>query len=1243
MSGLDNAAIMDLSASPGTKADVMNDPAFDTNSKGKQRSLDDSDTCRICRGEGSKDEPLFHPCKCSGSIKYVHQNCLMEWLAHSQKKHCELCKTPFRFTKLYASHMPTSVPFPIFLRQAAVHTWKTLLTWSRFHLVLFVWIAWLPWCMRAIWRGLFWVGDGGWIYNWHEMEKHSVTVARTQLDKLATEGTTPSRHALLLSKDAAASAVVSHMAKALPRMLSPVSQTLNFTNGEPTIFSLTKRFLQGMVGRGSNYSLPVTPLNATSHFGEGHRQNSWLSDFSILRSLTRSPMLNNMVIDTLEGQLITLLVVIAFILIFLIREWVVQQQPGINMGDLDADEAEVQANPLPALEQLARQHAEQRLRHAPLDEALAEARNGEGQPEELVQPLQQPQAATQLRITGRPQPGQPIRPRTEEQQEDEEPQGIDSSLESDHTEDSLANHTLGPSLRTSSEPPFGGSEAGSSHSNQRPVLPAKDVFTVVTDFQRTLEEEVKNQDSLVLETFLDLWHRADRKPNEVIKLIDAEGRNEELAWLVKAMRSLEDASRLDKNPNQSDDSNEKVEATGEQQSNSSNSSWQLVDEDTTQGVETAQIVDPNVVTQCTMELGDAPYTEEVSESGSIARYPGPRQHRIKESGLTDRETAPKIIGIPASLQNTSRLGNVDSLLDHALDAGEGVSKSDSEESGKEVEGLGFSSEPETTPLSRAGDSSSRLDDIGDNKPPVDQHPVSTRAAGIGTSNLDQELSLSEFLAESSAQLQGNDQQSVPDAAPAPRPFREMVMEWLWGGVVSIANHPEHPGEDDEHIVHDFADEAPFVPVANGQAVIEEDAAVDHQAQDPEVVAAAAEAGVGVDANDAEAVDDGDDLEGIMELVGMQGPLAGLVQNAMFCAVIVAVTVFIGIWIPYIAGKVFLVFLTNPVSLLIKLPLRWASTAADVIIDSCVFVAGCAFYWVDTVIRLISAPVGWGIPFVAKVRENRVLATTAKSYAEGALERLAKTFMATGDSLYDSEIPIFSIVAHQSLHTIEGRLMDLAKATVATLVALVDTSPPRAASIWSCCKLLILSVTTVISAFISSAIVAAHGALDSAPSLLKINPLSVGLNIPQRTTPLDYELVYWDSRDRTTAIILGYTLFSVIGATYLKASVLLQGKKNGQKAQGAFADLLYQAGGVMKVIVIISIEMIVFPLYCGLLLDVALLPLFGNVTLVSRINFTLTSPNTSLFVHWFIGTCYMFHFALFVSMCRKIMRTGVLCM
>lgn len=30
--------------------------------------------CRVCRSGETEDQPLFYPCKCSGSIRYVHQD-----------------------------------------------------------------------------------------------------------------------------------------------------------------------------------------------------------------------------------------------------------------------------------------------------------------------------------------------------------------------------------------------------------------------------------------------------------------------------------------------------------------------------------------------------------------------------------------------------------------------------------------------------------------------------------------------------------------------------------------------------------------------------------------------------------------------------------------------------------------------------------------------------------------------------------------------------------------------------------------------------------------------------------------------------------------------------------------------------------------------------------------------------------------------------------------------------------------
>lgn len=51
---------------------------------------EEEEVCRICRGPSEEDNPLFYPCKCSGSIKFVHQQCLIEWLQHSGNTHCEV-------------------------------------------------------------------------------------------------------------------------------------------------------------------------------------------------------------------------------------------------------------------------------------------------------------------------------------------------------------------------------------------------------------------------------------------------------------------------------------------------------------------------------------------------------------------------------------------------------------------------------------------------------------------------------------------------------------------------------------------------------------------------------------------------------------------------------------------------------------------------------------------------------------------------------------------------------------------------------------------------------------------------------------------------------------------------------------------------------------------------------------------------------------------------------------------------
>ncbi|XP_045734262.1 E3 ubiquitin-protein ligase MARCHF8 isoform X1 [Mirounga angustirostris] len=53
------------------------------------------DACRICHCEGDDESPLITPCRCTGSLHFVHQTCLQQWIKSSDTRCCELCKYEF--------------------------------------------------------------------------------------------------------------------------------------------------------------------------------------------------------------------------------------------------------------------------------------------------------------------------------------------------------------------------------------------------------------------------------------------------------------------------------------------------------------------------------------------------------------------------------------------------------------------------------------------------------------------------------------------------------------------------------------------------------------------------------------------------------------------------------------------------------------------------------------------------------------------------------------------------------------------------------------------------------------------------------------------------------------------------------------------------------------------------------------------------------------------------------------------
>ncbi|KAJ7777220.1 hypothetical protein B0H16DRAFT_1301759 [Mycena metata] len=117
------------------------------------------DTCRICSAPAEVEQPLFYPCKCSGTIRYIHQDCLTTWLAHSKKKTCDVCKHPYSFTKVYATDMPTRLPPVLLLRRVAQQSFFAMLFAVRAVAVAIIWLAVLPWITVMSWRAYFAVGD----------------------------------------------------------------------------------------------------------------------------------------------------------------------------------------------------------------------------------------------------------------------------------------------------------------------------------------------------------------------------------------------------------------------------------------------------------------------------------------------------------------------------------------------------------------------------------------------------------------------------------------------------------------------------------------------------------------------------------------------------------------------------------------------------------------------------------------------------------------------------------------------------------------------------------------------------------------------------------------------------------------------------------------------------------------------------------------------------------------------------
>ncbi|KAK9454767.1 hypothetical protein V1511DRAFT_500923 [Dipodascopsis uninucleata] len=761
---------------------MSSSPLIDPGAQGYIPNLEETgqkepDTCRICRGEATEEEPLYHPCKCSGSIRYVHQDCLMEWLQHSQRKQiCELCKTPFRFTKLYSTDMPSHIPPVLFVQKISVHIGSSLLLYLRLMLVCLVWLGWLPLSTRYVVKFYFWISD-----EIFEPSSANATITLST-DTLEQSNTTE-------------------------QLAAVVTQLL----GKPDI------------------------VNSTGHMW------TTVSDF------VANPVVSKILVDTFEGQVITGMVVLLFVVIFLIREWVLQNA------------AFNQEQELPML--------------------LEQLRNPAPQGQALRDPLL-------VALV-----------RNEEERRNRELQGQQ-------------------------------------------------------DLPQDGEREIEGL-------------------NNIIGILN-EANNEAFDENAIRRRNFEDGHL--------------------------NGANDILDE-----------------------------REGGNDEAAPQRDLQPELHRE----FFDRQNV-----------------NV------------------AEELPDENEVEDFNIPRDADPLDGPGGQRGAVADNG---------------------------------------------------------FWDTVGAWFRDNVLGDLAAEENVGNN--------------LLARQGQGVNDID--IPRNAEE-------------------EIEEDADDFDGIMELIGMRGPLLVLFQNGLFSTVLVTGTLAVSLWVPYIFGKVLLLVISHPVTIFGVIPLHIISFWANQMVDIFVFIGIVPF-----------------LHFIRKLHDEysrlQMLYEIIPSLREGLDEKLATETL-------ERIINRFSLV--QQFFT--GN------------ISMNVSSQPLFAESWN--------------QFL-------HGGV-----------------VQTQVTGFD----------RALAVLSGYAFFIFLGSLYLSRTRQKVRQRGMTRAiEKIVIESLRQAGAILKVIVIIGIELVVFPLFCGILLDFSLLPLFANATMESRYQFTMEYPIPSSFIHWFVGTCYMFHFALFVSMCREIVRPGVL--
>ncbi|KAL1742132.1 hypothetical protein HDZ31DRAFT_84364 [Schizophyllum fasciatum] len=1141
--------------------------------------MDEQDTCRICSAPAEPGQPLFHPCKCSGTIRYIHQDCLQTWLAHSKKKTCDVCKYSYAFTKVYAPDMPQTLPPWLIARRAAKSVFSSVIFCLRAIMVATIWLGVLPFSTVYAWRAYFRLGNvtAYWIANRQEVD-HNATFF--------------------------------HLAFMTP--LSDVKPTRDPTPEETAALMELPWYIR----------------------------------------VFKLPPFDDISADIFAGQIIASFIVLTFVAIFLLREWIAQNaRPGVFEDEEPPPPLEEAPVPAPQLEEEPVQppprppvreeqgpvhiprlptNVDARYREIPEGGLPVQGNNMWTSPQHHA-PLAQPTDPERSASTawGMPPPPVTIQPTSADDAnivEPPVPEGEAQNKRPRHmamrelytnvharrlhrfTQPERERNTqemdrripeaqqqfspqADPSYMTGSTDTLGGSSTLSG-SNPQP-FGAGFSSNPATDFSRTQWGPEAGMwgvpgPSTTASSFGQTLPRLNI-PNNTAFTFTAPPDAPRPNLFAPAAPFSNTNYQVPSGSFGAQHGFGTQHNFGAQQSFGAQQTFSAQQQNLTFGVRNPQFsfgVQPAIqranVDQSAMNV-DPP-----------ARSPSPVAPSALQ-GIAGSSFKPVFGSSTQGGAGPSRFPG--SLTGPASTAGVGWASTSSSNAWGGTSSPAAATPPLLTPTRR---------------PPLPPTTTPLRSPGLAPAGavsgaaapLDspslalyrapEELRQGYFddvrPAEGEAEVEEKGKAAANDETPSSEEWESIDREQLDRYFPEQDEGDE--GEEDGHVPGAFMDMTADEyeerhPVGQEDRDEEIFVANDLAADDGARQGAPGDAGapVEVEGGMPEEIDiEGnvdDDIDGALEAIGMRGRVGNVLSNALLMSFVLDTAIGLGIWIPFTIGKTTALLMLDPPRLfkLVQLPMVLIRILTDPIVNGSIHLVVSL---VDWVVPLVLGSCIWFLR-IAFGRENAafIAAFIAKWTMKAYQDLYAGIEQILSSPVKEARIPS-NVAPQPSLfwNTLVGKQVEGWFAPFGGYV-----------------KAIVKEIKTTWTVF----------ALEDQP--------------PQRGF----------------AVILGYSMILLGAGIYLN----LLSVGNVQTATRAIRNTVRQQLVVLKVAFFIFIEIAMFPLGCGFILDASTLWMFSDVNLAARTEFFKHAPLTATFYHWVAGTMFMYTFAVILAGCRTIMRPGAM--